>query len=88
MEDPTDETKLLENDSEYALKIEGKDNDNKTISFGAVLYEPEVNIKTEPDMIDLKLNQYFSENTKFSSIFKLVLSWSITNQYELQVMKY
>lgn len=78
MEDPTDQNKLLENDSSYAIKNEGKDNDNKTISFGGVLYEPEVNIKMEPDMLEFKLNQYFSsENTKFKSIFKLLLLWLI-----------
>ena len=75
MEDPTDKNKLLENDSTFAIKNEGKDNDNKTITFEGVLYEPEVNIKTEPDMLELKLNQYFSsENNKFSNNIKFLLS--------------
>lgn len=77
MEDPTDQNKLLENDSAYAIKNEGKDNDNdsKTIKFEGVVFEPEVNIKTEPDILELKLNQYFSsENIKFSSIFKFSLT--------------
>lgn len=83
LEDPTNQKKLL--DSAYAIKNE--DNDNNSIKFESVLYEPEVDIKTEPDI--LEMNQYFSsENIKFNSNF-LNLYWLVllNNQFELQLMK-
>ena len=83
LEDPTNQKKLL--DSAYAIKNE--DNDNNSIKLESVLYEPEVDIKTEPDI--LEMNQYFSsENIKFNSNF-LNLYWLVllNNQFELQLMK-
>lgn len=61
-------TKFNDNNSNSALKYEDISN---PIKLETEFYEPEVRIKTEPDILDIKLNHYFSSVNNYNGNLNL-----------------
>lgn len=60
--------KFNENNSCSVIKYEDTDN---PIKLETEFFEPEVKIKTEPDILDIKLNHYLSSVNNYEGNFDL-----------------
>lgn len=61
-------TKFSDNNPNAAIKYEDTSN---PIKLETEFYEPEVRIKTEPDILDIKINHYFSSVNNYDGNFYL-----------------